>query len=692
MLYRNGRSFVDERRLKEKLAGRTRYPQSVSSKNMLYLRMIRSTEAVGILNQIELPFLPEQYGFIGPQDIPGRNWLSMGQGGLPLFAEKQIHYYNECLGLLYGPDPEVLNQLLENVKLDITPQLAKPGLNLGNEQNSSYTREIRKGHVDEFFERDDLIVLEDYYEFDPLEMQVFPPSHSSCQREGNRFVLHSITQWPWLVQKNVATLLKVPKSKITIKPYPCENNQDSLLLLPIITSALSALGSHISKKPCSLILQQDELHMPPSSTAKVQIYFKGALNKQGILQALKVDFALDTGAWPLLDKERVDRMCLTASGVYQCRIVEIHGKAQVSSNPPNTLKNDGNLSPMNTALELFTAQLARAVDLTPLQWKEKNILRKNNGFFTGFSFTRDPKLSPLLNRVVSASDFERKYTAYQYQMKQHKASPLSNRKGIGLSLGFMGNGFLSTQGDFSPYSVRMRLEQDGSLQIHLPASPGHNQLFKHWSAMAADILNLEEKDVQYQLYEEVLHSSNGPSSQGRNVTVLNNLIQQCLEKISKRRFRDPLPIEENCRFVKSRRKWKDDSFEGMPFQYLSWGSCVVELEVDRESNRIRIERVWLALDPGLMLIPALSETVVERGLRQCSKWLNAKADPRWLPSFDDQIPFKLEILSNGVQSKALDGLVQTLFPGAFMQALSQAKGRDQHFIPVDYDSPGGNEV
>jgi len=675
---------MDERRLKEKLAGRTRYPHNVSSKNMLYVRLLHSPEKVGILNHIQLPTFPESYGFLGPRDIPGKNWITMGQGGMPLFAEKHIRYYQECLGLIYGPDPEVLNRLLGQILLDITPELEKPELNLGNAQNSSYSREIHKGEVDDYFEREDLIVLEDYYAFDELQSQVFPPAHSSCQREGNRFILHTVCQWPWLIQKNISSLLKIPRSKISIKPYPCENNQDAQLLLPILTSAFSALVSHYSKRPCSLVLQQEELNMQPSSTGKVQVYFKGAVNKQGILQALKVDFALDTGAWPLLDKERVDRMCLAATGVYQCRTVEIHGKAHVSSNPPNSLRNEGNLSPINTALELYTAQLARAVDLTPHQWKERNILQKGNCFFTGFSFSRDPKLALLLNKVVSASDFQRKHTAYQYQMKLQKSSPLSNRRGIGLSQGFLGNGFLAAQGDFNALSIKMRLEQDGTLHIHLPVTPGHNQLYKSWTIMAAEILNLEEKDIQFHIYEEVLHSPNGPSSQGRNVTVLNNLIQQCLQKISKRRFRDPLPLEESGRFLKSRRKWKDENFEGMPFQYLSWGACVVELEIDRENNHIKIEHIWIAIDPGEMIIPSLAHTVIERGLRQSCKWL--------MVDLEEPVPFTLEILPSGTQSKALDGLIQTLFPGAFLQALSLAKGRDQHFIPVDYDSLGGNEL
>jgi len=676
---------MDERRLKEKLSGRTRYPINVSSKNQNYIRIITAPAARGILESIEIPEMPESCGFLGPEDIPGKNLLSLGMGEMPLLADKEFHFKGEFLGVIYAPDQASANSLASRVKIHYKEKPPLPELNLSDLKNCAYQQEIRKGQTEEILENTDNFLLEDYYEFKGMTTGNITPPHSSCQRDGNKLTLHVVTQWPWIIQKNLSKLLKIKKENIRIKTYPIENNQDSYLLSSLRSALISALVSFHTKKTSTLVIHPRNESLNSCNTGATQIYIKGACNRQGKLLALKVDFIHETGAYALFSKEIVDRICLAVTGAYQCRNVEIHGKSQYTTRAPVVLGSDGANSPILTSLEMFCFQLSQQTKMNIKEWKQCNILQKGNSYYTGFSFTKDLKLDQLLERVTELSDFDRKNAAYQYRSSREHDKIYGRRRGIGLSIGFIGNGYMSGQGEMNSMQISMKLEQDGSLEIWLPHPVGHSQLYRHWKILAAEILILERKNINIYINDTQEPLSNGPSSMGRNVTVLNHLIQLCLQKISKRRFRDPLPIEENIRFRKSRRKWDEENFEGMAYQHLSWGASVVELEILEGNNDIEILNYWSVLDTGPLIIPSLKESIVDQGLKQCSQWLDFRIQPTsGIYTMYPQIPSITEIMNNGNQCKSFDGLTQTLFPAAFLQALSQAKGTNQHFIPLHF--------
>lgn len=671
---------MDERRLREKMVGKTRYPQHISSKNQLYIFPITSNQSCGILENLDIPELPEDYHLITARDIPGRNWIDCGQGGMPLLTEKQVRYKGEPLALLAGPDPIEVQTIARRIEIKITPIPPIPEASLMDSQYCSYNREFRSGDSEEIFQKKDLIQLEDYYEMDSQELDFYPVGHSSCQKDGAKLVVHSLCQWPWLLRKSLSEMLKLKQEQLIHRSYNQENHREAKLIAPIITAAFCALVTHLHRRTSTLLLEPWQKELGPMASGKCRIYLKAASNQDGDLLALKLDFTQDMGAWPLWDKERVDRMCFTASGVYHCRDVEIQGKAQLTNRRPSGWNAQGSCGPIFTALELFSAQLAQQCGLTPRQWKERNILRKGNGFFTGALMHRDPKIDELIQQVCTRSDYDRKYSAYQYQLERRKEGQdgFNNPKGIGLSLGFLPNGFINGQREFHAASLELLLDQEGQLKISLPALPGHQQLYKHWTTMASETLSIDEKNISFQLLDYQAQLSQGPSSMGRNITVINSLLDQGLKGIASRRFRDPLPLLEKKRFNRNVRRWKEEDFQGMPFQYLSFGSMVVELTLDRETNQVEMNHCWLSLDCGTMLLPKLAPPLVERGIRQSLKWLNQGLQS---PLEMKRIPFHLQLESTGAQAKPLEGLVELLFPGAFLQALEQATGKSQHGIP-----------
>ena len=102
----------------DKCTGKQKYLGDMHFPGALYARMVRSTIARGKILAIHLPEMPQGYDFVSYKDIPGKNELWMIQKDWKCFAEHDVRYVGETIGLLCGPDKEMLDDLLSQVTID----------------------------------------------------------------------------------------------------------------------------------------------------------------------------------------------------------------------------------------------------------------------------------------------------------------------------------------------------------------------------------------------------------------------------------------------------------------------------------------------------------------------------------------------------------------------------------------------
>ena len=103
-----------------KARGEAMYVSDYSFPDMQYARMVRSTIPRGRIVSIKVPELPDGYWFITHKDIPeeGRNELWMIQKDWKCFAEDDVKYVGETIGLLVGPDRNMLDYLIHRIEIE----------------------------------------------------------------------------------------------------------------------------------------------------------------------------------------------------------------------------------------------------------------------------------------------------------------------------------------------------------------------------------------------------------------------------------------------------------------------------------------------------------------------------------------------------------------------------------------------
>ena len=112
----------------EKARGEAKYLADLKFENMLYSRLIRSTIARGKIRNIRVPSLPEGYYFISAKDIPegNKNALKMIADDWRCFADGDVKYVGETIGILVGSDRGVLNKLFGEFSVEYEEETPVP--------------------------------------------------------------------------------------------------------------------------------------------------------------------------------------------------------------------------------------------------------------------------------------------------------------------------------------------------------------------------------------------------------------------------------------------------------------------------------------------------------------------------------------------------------------------------------------
>ncbi|MBN2509533.1 MAG: molybdopterin-dependent oxidoreductase, partial [Spirochaetales bacterium] len=171
----------------------------------------------------------------------------------------------------------------------------------------------------------------------------------------------------------------------------------------------------------------------------------------------------------------------------------------------------------------------------------------------------------------------------------------------------------------------------------------------------------------------------GPSSHGRNASVILDLVESACGLIQKKRFRTPLPISVTKTTAPPRKnRWNDEHFEGNPFPRFSYGACVVEVELDPVDYLLKVRHVWMIIDSGPITDQKMAETTLRGGilatLLSCYGPRILKRMPGITVMFHKNSKIQL--------SSSLHELPSLLVPSALISSISQASGSFFDTLPL----------
>ena len=689
-----------------------RFVTDIYLPQMLYALTVRSPVAKGRLESIECPKLPGNYTLIRAQDIPGKNFLENSL--MPVLAAGELSYIGEPVALLLGPDKNTLENYCRHCKVIVQEEapilsltaladaLADAGTNAATSaEMTAARRDIRIGDPETAFAQAASVVrssyhsgIQEHWYAEPTGAAAWPDETSNTD-----LVVRTATQWPFHVKRSVAQVLGLAASNVLVEPAITGLHMDGKLWYPSLVSCHAALGAWITQKPVRLILTRKEDFFFSPKRCETEITIESALDEKGEIIGTTVDTTVNLGAYGVNAAEILDHVNLGSLGVYKTKNIRLSSIAVKTNIPPQGSYAGFGLAQGAIAQECHVSRIADTLNQDPAQWRYDNSV-KNGIFPPGMTAKDAVPVKPLVDTVMRMSDYRRKWASYELLKKNRKghwAEKEEGLRGIGIALGYQGNGLLYPGVDKGCYSIELNLEKDGSLEIKTSmAGSGCAGL---WTDIASRILGLDKKMVRINCGADSPDS--GPLTMSRSITVLTRLLEQACLAIGKKRFRNPLPLS----IRKTARPQKNPAWDEIfpypenvvdhtGFTRPGWASAIVEVEIDPIEYLPRIRGVWMGVDGGKILAEDLARKSLKISAVQALGWayreqisyIKGIIPVDHYENFDipgpAQIPpITIEFIGN-VQDepKGIGDLPFSCIPAAYAQAVSQAM--DYHFQSI----------
>ena len=665
---------------------------------MMYALTLRSPVASGRLIEIKTPKLPNPYKFITAKQIPGEN--SLAYFPIPVLAESRLSYAGQPVAIIVGPERTMLEELAADTEI-ITEEKEPVFFETETEkQEISIRRDIVSGEPERFFGEGAKIISGSYST--GIQEHWYPEAHGALAipaghaEDEAALLVYAPSQWPYHVKKSVAAVLGLSGAKVMLQPTCLAAHLDGKIWYPSLIACHAALSAHISGSPVKLMYTREEdfLYSPKRNRAKIDI--ASSIGEKGEILGSSVKIKLDLGAEGIFEDEIIDQTCIGALGASLSRNFSIKCEGIRTNIPSQGPMAGFGLSQGLFAAERHISHIADSLGQDPAEWRKQNY--SVDKLAIGTSLVEKAPLEELIDTAAAMSDYRRKWASYELlRARQHEETwKLSSDpvRGIGISTGFQGTGFLYNDEEGNGNcAAELILEKDGSLEIKTSVgTSGSIEIFK---TLAHEILDVAPEMIRFVNSNEAPDSGAGTLS--RNIGSITTLVERCLQTMKKRRSHEELPItiKRSVKPVKEPGWISGQKIDTEAFARPAWGAAVVEVEVNPIILRPRTRGIWLVVDGGKIISMRRAHWTLRTGIIQALDWASREQvyyeDGKIPPSLyrDYTITSLLEvppihvdfIRSDAEQAKGIGDLPFCCIPAAYIQAVSQAMDYNFKKIP-----------
>lgn len=513
----------------------------------------------------------------------------------------------------------------------------------GSEGNLCSRTELTEGDVDAAWSRCAAIVEGEFTTEAQAHVSIEPCGALAEVDAQGRVTLWSANQSVFRVQANVCESLKLPMSRLrSLSPRVGAGfgNKMEPHIQPLTVALALKTG-----RPVKCILTREEDFEIVRARHPFRIRMKTGADAEGRLIARDCEVLVDCGAYADDSPGVIGYALLMSGGPYRIPNQRARGKL-VYTNKLRFGAFRGFGNPQVTfAGEQQINEIARKLNIDPIEMRRRNMLRQGDGWFVGPKIASNG-LAHCLDAVEAASGWGKRALV---------ARP-GTRRGLGLAVSAHISGLLGT-------GAIVRMLEDGTISLNTGATDigqGSDTVLAQICAetlkIPVDMVSVASPDTDGSPYNWGTTASRVTYTTGRAVVgAAKEVLRQAMEHASEMLDTplDDLELREGGRIairgsntdlpfaaISGRAHWAKGGpivghhtlvFEepthdpkrsialGLPFPRIgvfSFGAVAIEVEVDEVTGQTRAVEAWSAIDVGRAINPRLVEVQIEGGLVQ----------------------------------------------------------------------------
>lgn len=599
-------------------------------------------------------------------------------GGYPIAVDKVI-FYGEPVALVLADSAAEAEDAALAVEVDYEPlpvnvdAATAAAVAAGDdallypewETNLQVDFAFEHGAVDAAFADADLVIEEsiDSHRFGamPMETRVVRANYDAGD---DRLVLHSSTQVPHQARMYLGQVFGIPESRIQVLAHDVGGGFGSKL--SIDCEYLPALGSILTGRPVRWFETRSEWMHAGFAARDYRTRSRAAFKRDGTLVAMETDILADLGCD---GAERASGLGmpvnggLYAPGPYRCEIYRTHVRGVVTNKAPYNAYRGYGKDLANMLIERVMDQAADQLEIDPLRIRQQNLLVSYPHQIVTGAIIENGTLSESLTRLAEIMDVDR--------LREQQSKALEQGRYLGICLvpylepagaTFPGSAFQNYE------SVNLRIAADGSVHVMTGIQSIGQGIETSYAQVAADILGCRLADVSVSWGDTTATpwGSGTFSSRGamfavgamidagdklrqrvivgaaalleatpENLTIADSIITDTASgrsctfaelaygayvnpgaEILLDKADAPL-LEAHGTYRHPQVNWKPDALGRAQFYPAhATGAEGALVEVDPDTGRVEVLRIWLVADHGVVLNPLLMKGQIIGGVVQ----------------------------------------------------------------------------
>ncbi len=629
---------------RDKVTGRARYVDDLSFPGMLYGLTVRSTCARARIRRIsyegDIPW--NEFTIVTAKDIPGENCVALIAHDQPYLVDTQVNHPEEPIVLLAHADKYLLEEARRSVRVEVEPltpvftiedSLAKKEV-IGGQDNVFKSYLLEKGNVDAVWSKADFIVEGEYRTGAQEQLYIEPQGMIAIAHPEKGVTVWGSMQCPYYVHKALVALFALPAEKVRVIQTETGGGFGGKEEYPSMIAGHAALLAWKSGKPVKIIYDRAEDMAATTKRHPSRTRHRTAVSRDGKLLGMEVEFVIDGGAYTTLSPVVLSRGTIHAAGPYFCPNVRIRSCAVATNAPPHGAFRGFGAPQTIFALERHMDRVARAVGLSPAEFRRHNFIQPGETTATGQVIRENVNMNRLLDRAFELSGYHEKLARFARENTGQQ-----RKKGMGFATFLHGAGFTGSGEEYLASVVEVAATPQGRVRI-LAASTeigqGTNTIF---SQIAADALGLDYDQIEISNPDTAHVPNSGPTVASRTCMVVGKLVESACLGLKQTLLGSgllkggysPEEFEHACRSymetygpLKTTSQyrpppgihWDEARYQGDAYGTYAWAVYVAEVTVDMLAFETEVNDFVAVQEVGKVIHPVLAAGQIEGGVAQ----------------------------------------------------------------------------
>jgi CO/xanthine dehydrogenase Mo-binding subunit len=620
-----------------KVTGQARYVDDLRLPGMLHGTTVRSAVPRGRITSIHFdPAIPwDEFVTVTARDIPGINRVALIEHDQPFLADEVINHPEEPVVLLAHRDKQLLEEARRAVRIDVEP--LPPVFDL---EEALHAETVIWG-TDNIFKRYNVVmgdvesalrqaafVVEGEYETGAQEQLYIEPNGMVALASP----AHGVTVWgsmqcPYYIHRALMELFSLSADRVRIVQMETGGGFGGKEEYPTIIAAHAALLAWKAGRPVKVVYDRAEDMAATTKRHPSRTRHRTAVDADGRLVALDIDFAIDGGAYCTLSPVVLSRGTIHAAGPYFCPNVRVRSRAVATSAPPHGAFRGFGAPQSIFALERHMDAVARAAGLTPEEFRRRNFIQTGQRLAVGQVVKDRIDMGRLLDRALELSDYRAKRASYP------------RGRGIGFASFMHGAGFTGSGEQHLASTVAVEGTAEGRVRVltaNVEMGQGTNTIF---AQITGDALGLDAESIDIAQPDTLAVPDSGPTVASRTCMVVGGLVEKAARSLKQKlidgRFLAPSAsaeqFREACRrYVAEHGSlratsqytpppgllWNDDTYQGDAYGSYAWAVYVADVSVDFVTYETRVNDFVAVQEVGRVINPVLATGQIEGGVAQ----------------------------------------------------------------------------